>query len=60
MYDSFSVDVKVKVVPCSWNVRGDMVQRHCIPVKNDDIVEGDKTFYVYFERTADLDGDKLY
>ena len=37
----------------------DMKLCHCIPIVDDDVPEGNETFYVTLEGTADLDRDKV-
>ena len=34
-------------------------QCHCIPIVDDDVLEGNEMFYVTLEGTADLDLDKV-
>ena len=36
-----------------------MTQCHCIPIVDDDVLEGNETFYVTLERASDLDLDKV-
>ena len=34
-------------------------QCHCIPIVDDDVLEGNETFYVSLERASDRDRDKI-
>ena len=36
-----------------------MTQCHCIPIMNDDVLEGNETFYVTLEMATDLDRNNI-
>ena len=62
MYDLFSVAAMDYIQNAPVTLQFEKCNRsqcHCIPITNDDILEGNEAFYVSLEGPANLDKDKI-